>query len=109
MPPTRAELLLAYRHVYKALLRAVQYSKPARYVARDRVRDAFRNQPIEHFDAARLSRTLEFLNGATKVRGLEHKILKNLMHVQWQRQMGPRRVAVYVHLSRVLFLWSVVY
>lgn len=80
------EIVLAYRHLYQHLLRAVQYSKPARYVARDHIRAAFRNSPPESYDIACISRTLEFLGGAARARGLEHKVLKNLMHVWWERQ-----------------------
>ena len=96
--PSRAEILLAYRHIYKHLLRAVQYSKPARFVARDRVRTAFRKSSLEEYDAARIARTLEFLDGAAKVRGIEHKILKNLMHVWWEQKKLPMKK--YVTKSR---------
>jgi hypothetical protein len=86
MSATTKEILLAYRHLYQHLLRAVQYSKPARYVARDHIRAAFRDSSPESYDYARISRTLEFLRGAAEAKGLEHKILKNLMHVWWERQ-----------------------
>jgi hypothetical protein len=86
MPAAQAEIVLAYRHIYKHLLRAVQYSKPARYVAQDRIRAAFRHQLVEKYDALRIARTLEFLQGAARVKGLEHRILKNLMHVWWEQK-----------------------
>lgn len=89
MNPSAQTVLHAYRHLYRQLLRAVQYSTPARYQARDRMRLAFRDQPESKYDATRIARTLEFLEGATKEAGLEHKILKNLLHVQWERrQLG---------------------
>ena len=92
MSPSRSEVILAYRHVYKHLLRAVQYSKPARFVARDRVRRVFRKSTEENYDASRIARTLQFLDAAAKVKGLEHKIVKNLMHVWWEQQKfaGPQ-------------------
>ena len=80
------EIVLAYRHLHQHLLRAVQYSSPARYVVRDRIREVFRNSPPESFDALRIARTLEFLENATKVAGLEHRIVKNLVHVWWQQK-----------------------
>ena len=83
---SRKEVILAYRHLYKHLLRAVQYSKPSRYVVQDRIRNAFRNSTIEEYDPARIAKTLEFLEGAAKVRGLEHRILKNLSHVWWEQK-----------------------
>ncbi|KAK3696551.1 hypothetical protein LTR37_017893 [Vermiconidia calcicola] len=86
MSPTPAEVVQAYRHVYKHVLRAVQYSKPARFVARDRVRDGFRKKSAADYDAARITRTLEFLDGAAEIRGLEHRIVKNLMHVWWEQK-----------------------
>jgi hypothetical protein len=83
-------IIHAYRHLYQHLLRAVQYSKPARYIARDRLRNAFRNSKTEEYDAKRLARTLEFLDGAAKTTGLEHKIVKNWVHVWWGRgKMNP--------------------
>ncbi|GAB7348436.1 hypothetical protein MBLNU459_g6856t1 [Dothideomycetes sp. NU459] len=79
--PTNHEVILAYRNLYRHLLRAVQYSKPARYTARDRLRHNFRTNPHSTFDAARIARTLEFLDGAARTKGLEHRIVKNLLHV----------------------------
>jgi len=78
--------MLAYRHLFKHTLRAVQYSKPARFVVQDRMRNAFRGSPPETFDASRIERTLQFLDGATKSKGLEHKVLKNLMFVWWEQK-----------------------
>ena len=50
------------------------------------MRDAFRKSPLESFDAQRIERTMEFLNGAASHKGLEHKVVKNLMFVWWERQ-----------------------
>ena len=86
MGASHSEIILAYRHLYKHLLRAVQYSKPARFVARDRMRRYFRKSTEDDYDASRVARTLEFLDAAAKARGLEHKITKNLMHVWWEQQ-----------------------
>jgi len=89
-------ILHAYRHLYRALLHAVQYSAPARYVARNQLRDAFRRGQREQFNQQKISRTLEFLNAATRERGLEHRILKNLLHVAFWRAYNlerPRKLA----------------
>lgn len=93
MSVSQRELVLAYRRLYKGLLHAVQYSQPARYVVRDRMRRAFSKSTLEDYNADRIERTLEFLDGAARVRGLEHKILKNLMHI-WheQRKLGFRKM-----------------
>jgi hypothetical protein len=78
-------ILHAYRHLYRALLHAVQYSSPNRYVARDQLRAAFRRGHPEQFNQQKISRTLEFLYAATRERGLEHRLLKNLLHVAYWR------------------------
>lgn len=101
-PVPKSTILLAYRHLYQHLLRAVKYSKPARYIARDRIRAAFRNSsPQQHFQPAEISRTLEFLDNAAKYRGLEHRIVKNCMHVWWSRSpsSGDGMSPVYVHVT----------
>lgn len=84
--PTPKDIIHAYRHTFKSALRAVQYSKPARYVVRDRVRNAFRTAEPAHHDATRLARTIGFLDLAARERGLEHRVVKNLMHVWWERE-----------------------
>ncbi|KAF7193992.1 hypothetical protein HII31_04674 [Pseudocercospora fuligena] len=90
-----AEIRLAYRHLYQGLLRAVQYAKPARYIVRDRLRAGFEEQSGNSFEPKRIANTLEFLTGAAKTRGLEHKILKNLVLVHWgessNRLYTPRK------------------
>lgn len=92
MSPSHQELITTYRHLYKHLLRAVQYSKPARFIARTRLRVEYRNNSVTTYDSARISRTLEFLDAAAKTKGLEHRIVKNLMHVWWEQQAFQRRV-----------------
>ncbi|GAW13201.1 hypothetical protein ANO14919_025810 [Xylariales sp. No.14919] len=74
----------AYRHLYRGLLQAVQYSKPARYTARDQLRRAFREKGAE-YDYRSIARTIRFLTAATKQRGLEHRVLKNLIIIAWYR------------------------
>ncbi|KAL4722634.1 hypothetical protein ACLX1H_010515 [Fusarium chlamydosporum] len=74
----------AYRSLYRNLLKAVQYSTPARYVARDQLRRAFR-EPGATYDERGIKRTNWFLEAAAKEKGMEHRILKNLIRVQQMR------------------------
>ncbi|TQN75133.1 UPF0593 mitochondrial protein [Colletotrichum shisoi] len=75
----------AYRHLYRELLRAVQFAAPYKYVVRDQLRAAFRAKDA-CWDQEEYKRTLWFLQAAAREAGLEHKILKNLVHVAHQRQ-----------------------
>jgi hypothetical protein len=83
MSPTHAELLSAYRHLYRSGLRAVQYSSPARYNIRDKLRKSFRTESPENFNPDRIGNTIRFLETAAERRGLEHKIVKNLCLVEY--------------------------
>ncbi len=82
----------AYRHLYRALLQAVQYSSPARFVARNQLRDAFRRGDPLQFNQQRLSRTVQFLQGAARERGLEHRILKNLLQTAYWKAENLKRL-----------------
>lgn len=84
-------LVHAYRHLYRALLHAVQFSSPNRYVARNQLRDAFRRGDPAQFNQQKITRTLEFLQGAARERGLEHRILKNLLHTAYWRAENLKR------------------
>lgn len=95
------EMIHAYRHLYRNLLRAVQYSKPARFTARDRLREAFRPSSggggaaaaaaASPFDAEAIRRTIWFLKAAAAERGLEHRILRNLLRTAHARAEAARR------------------
>lgn len=87
--PSPHKVVIAYRNFYRHVLHAVQYSKPARYAARDHLRNAFRNNADAELDANKVKRTLTFLHNAARVRGLEHKIVKNLLNVWVRRQRTP--------------------
>ncbi|KAK4458837.1 hypothetical protein QBC42DRAFT_275908 [Cladorrhinum samala] len=79
-----SELITAYRKLLRAGLRAVQFSKPSRFIVRDQLRAGFRDTNNK-FEPERVRRTIWFLNAAAQERGLEHKILKNLCRVQFER------------------------
>ncbi|KAL6860405.1 hypothetical protein ACO1O0_004433 [Amphichorda felina] len=82
------DIIHAYRRLYRGLLRGVQYARPARFIARDQLRAAFR-EPGATLDAEGVKRTVWFLEAAAKERGLEHSILKNLIEVQRKRARSP--------------------
>jgi hypothetical protein len=81
--PSKHELVSSYRNLYRAGLRAVQYSTPARYTLRDRIRRAYREGSAADYEPHRIANTLEFLEGARNSTGLEHHILRNLLMVWW--------------------------
>ncbi|KAK8191722.1 hypothetical protein HDK77DRAFT_68068 [Phyllosticta capitalensis] len=85
MPPETTQVLREYRRVYTWALRAVQYSKPARWVVRDTVRHFFRKNAAASFDQDKIDNTVEFLRGAAEERGLEHQIVKNLVRM-WKAE-----------------------
>lgn len=84
---SRREIVHAYRHILRASLRAIHFSKPARYTLVSRLRLAFRS-PSSPFERSRIQNTLEFLKHARETTGLEHKILKNLLFVWWDQARG---------------------
>ncbi|KAL1841036.1 hypothetical protein VTJ49DRAFT_7467 [Mycothermus thermophilus] len=85
------ELIHAYRHLLRAALRAVQFSKPSRYTVVDRLREGFRD-PKGTLDPERVRRTVWFFNAAAQSRGLEHKIMKTLCRVGWEQAHEKRRM-----------------
>nr|CAD70504.1 conserved hypothetical protein [Neurospora crassa] len=87
------ELVHAYRHLLRWSLRAVQFSKPARFVVRDTLRAAFRDKNGT-FEPSRVKSTLWFLESAATYVGVEHKIIKNLVHVRYiqNKSTGPWRI-----------------
>ncbi|KAG8160335.1 hypothetical protein KVR01_009871 [Diaporthe batatas] len=84
------EVLHAYRHLYRAALRAVCYSQPASSVARDQLRRAFRDK-TNTFNRNTIRRTVWFLNNAARERGTEHKIVKNLLFTKFWKERGNYR------------------
>ncbi|KAM0343641.1 hypothetical protein ACHAPU_008393 [Fusarium lateritium] len=90
MAPT--EVIHAYRNLYRNLLKAVQYTVPARFVARDQIRRAFR-EPGATYDERGIKRTIWFFKAAAKEKGMEHKILKNLVRVRQMRFRKKNYVA----------------
>ncbi|EAT83929.1 hypothetical protein HBI56_061060 [Parastagonospora nodorum] len=87
---SREAVIHAYRHVLRHSLRAIQFSKPARYTLRDRLRLAFRKGSVTDFEPLKIKNTVEFLHYATRENGIEHRIVKNLLFVWWMQAKGGR-------------------
>ncbi|KFX91374.1 hypothetical protein O988_07770, partial [Pseudogymnoascus sp. VKM F-3808] len=77
-------------HLYKGLLRAVRYSKPSRFIVRDELRLAYRKSDSGAFDEGKIARTLEFIEGAAREKGIESQILKNMCHTEHMRRFTGR-------------------
>jgi hypothetical protein len=97
---TPAELIHAYRSLLRAGLRAVQFAQPSRTTLTQQLRAGFRD-PRGHFDAERVRHTVWFLNAAAQTRGLEHKILKNLCRVHWERADEKQRMPWRLRVRRM--------
>lgn len=100
MTTPKLDVVHAYRHLYRGLLQAVQYTGPARYIARDQLRAAFR-EPGAVFDAEGYKRTHWFVEAAARERGLEHRILKNLLRVRSERLAEVKSWKIVLHESKV--------
>jgi hypothetical protein len=77
------EILTGYRNLYRFGLRAVHYSKPARFVLRDLLRKAFQTERAQDYDKVKVQNTLRFFDMAAREQAMEHKILKNILHVRY--------------------------
>jgi hypothetical protein len=84
------QLTRAYRSLYRCALRGVLYASPARHQIRDTMRAAFHPDSGDTFDARRVKNTIQFLQRAGEYSGMEHKILKNLVHVRYWQSAASR-------------------
>lgn len=80
MTPSSQEIVRSYRRLYRHAIYAVQYAAPAKYTLRILLENAYRTGNAADFDIQKINNTVTFLEGAAKERGLEHRILKNLLH-----------------------------
>ncbi|KAK7756397.1 hypothetical protein SLS62_001623 [Diatrype stigma] len=64
--------------------RCCEFAKPARFVARDKLRTAFREKDAK-LDVRGVLRTVRFLEAAARERGLEHAVLKNILLTSYFR------------------------
>jgi hypothetical protein len=89
----RESILKAYRDLYRAGLRTVRYSNPARFQLRDILRDAFRTSSPAEFIPHRIRNTILFLENASNYNGFEHRIVKNLLKLQyWKKRRLDKRL-----------------
>lgn len=84
--PRSQAIILSYRHLYRTGLQTIRYAKPARHVLRGIVRSSFRTGSADEFDPKRVVNTLVFLRRASDSVNLEHKVIKNLIHVRYWQQ-----------------------
>lgn len=94
--PSREAIVSSYRQLYTHALRATQYSSPARQVIRNRLRHQYRTGSPADYDARRIENTLELLRGAAAARGLEHKLVKQIVHVWWWEEHNRKMLPTYV-------------
>ena len=87
--PDKKEIVLAYRHLYRAMLQAVRYSTPSRQIFLQTLRTSFRSGSPAEFNAQKIQNTVQFLQRAAESSGIEHRIMKNLAMVRyWQVPRG---------------------
>lgn len=94
MIPSSQEIVRSYRRLYRHAMHAIQYAVPARYTLRILLENAYRTGNTADFDIQKINNTVTFLEGAAKEKGLEHRILKNLLHTwSWEvnRKMYRKR------------------
>lgn len=99
---TDKRILQAYRNLYRNALLATHRSTPAKYVVRETIRKAFRIEPAHNFNPQRVKNTEEFLKRAEQDNGMEHRILKNLVHVRYWQHHARRDNKLYACTELVL-------
>ena len=83
MTHSSTEIIQAYRQLYREGLHAVQYAAHARHILKCQLNQAFRQSKAEDFDTQKIKNTILFLKCAAKEKGVEHRMLKTLLHVRW--------------------------
>lgn len=92
MTPSSQEIVRSYRHLYRHAMYAVQYAAPARHTLRILLENAYRTGNAADFDAQKITNTVTFLEGAAREKGLEHRVLKSLLHTWfWSVNSGKHR------------------
>ncbi|KAI5467011.1 hypothetical protein BGZ63DRAFT_410105 [Mariannaea sp. PMI_226] len=97
---TNLEVVHAYRHLFRSISKAVQYAYWPRRTAIKQLRIAFR-EPGAVFDGEGIKRTVWFLECAARERGIEHKILKNLIKVRQWRDSPDKGFKKLLHEGQV--------
>ena len=83
MTATRKEIVRSYRTIYRHALHAVQFSTPSRYTVKTILENAYRTRGPSEFNNDKINNTIMFLQGAASEKGMEHRILKSLLHTWW--------------------------
>ncbi|KAL2213768.1 DUF1763-domain-containing protein [Sarocladium strictum] len=106
---TGLDIVHAYRRILRATYQAVQYSSPARFIVRDQVRAAFRESPesasssstatanAPAFDPQVAKRTAWFLEAAARERGVEHRVVKNLVKIRYHKNKATEKWKMVLH------------
>lgn len=98
MVASSQEIVRSYRQLYRRGLHAVKYAAPGRYTLKILLENEYRTGNAADFDAQKINNTLTFLEGAAKDKGLEHKIVKNLLHTwYWEVNASKQRPCVLSH------------
>ncbi|KAH8693083.1 hypothetical protein BGW36DRAFT_385826, partial [Talaromyces proteolyticus] len=87
----RSAVIAAYRHLYRKGLQAIRYATPGRHVLRRSLRSAFEHGDVNDFNSKKIANTIRFLERAAESTGLEHRIVKNLLHVRFWEQPHMKR------------------
>lgn len=91
------QVIHAYRHLYRQGLKAINYSTPSRHVLLRNLRKSFRTSYRQDYDPQKIENTVRFLQRASDVAGMEHKIVKNLMIVRyWDQPLLRKDLRLYV-------------
>ena len=96
MTHSTVEIIRAYRQLYREGLHAIQYASPARHVLKIQLNQAFRESGAEDFDTQKIENTILFLKCAAKQKGVEHGMLKRLLHVRWYELRLAKQRSEYV-------------
>ena len=82
----------SYRQLLRTSLQAVRFAVPARYLLRSILRESFRESPERSYNWRRIQKTLVFLEHARDHKGLEHKIVKNILHMRWWKEKRGKTI-----------------
>ncbi|KAK9457181.1 hypothetical protein V1511DRAFT_492909 [Dipodascopsis uninucleata] len=79
------EVCSLYRHILRTGRRIVKRKAPYKYLFLDITRNMFRDPQLK-YDSLWFKNTLSMLQRAEEYRGMEHRVVKNILHTAWSRQ-----------------------
>jgi hypothetical protein len=80
-----------YRLFVRYGLRAVSYKAPHRYIYMDVLRRRFTSGNAAQVNIEVLERTAKFIQAASEFEGMENRIIKTLIHVEYGRRQAYAR------------------